>query len=120
MLLDELVTYCKNLKGVTDDFPFDETTLTLRVGGKIFALTDIQGEPLRVNLKCDPDLAEALREEHGSVLPGYHMNKVHWNTVILDGSIPKDKILWMIDHSYDLVFRSLKRSDRDRIMGHEG
>lgn len=120
MLLDELVSYCRNKRSVTDDFPFDDTTLTLRVGGKIFALTDIRGEPLRLNLKCDPGLAEALREEHESILPGYHMNKIHWNTVILDGSLPNEKILWMIDHSYDLVFRSLKRSERYRIRGMDG
>lgn len=106
---------CRSLKGVTEDFPFDETTLVFRIGGKIFALTDIERGIPRVNLKCDPEMAEAFRSEYSSVTPGYHMNKLHWNTVFLDGSVPEVKLNWMIEHSYDLIFRSLSRKVRDSI-----
>ena len=115
MDLRAIVEHVKEKPGVTEDFPFDLRTLCVRVGDKIFLLADIHSEPLRINLKCDPGTAIDLREEFGSVTPGYHMNKVHWNTVMLDGSIPDDRLLWMIDHSYDLVFGKLKRSEKERI-----
>ena len=115
MDLKTVIDHCRKKKGVTEDFPFDEETLCIRVGNKIFLLTIIHGDPLDINLKCDPLLAIDLRDEFGSIRPGYHMNKVHWNTVTLDGSVPKERILWMIDHSYDLVFNKLKKADRDRI-----
>jgi predicted DNA-binding protein (MmcQ/YjbR family) len=104
------------MKCVTMDFPFDDNTLVFRVGGKMFLLTNINDPKLRINLKCDPLIAESLRQEHTSVIPGYHMNKRHWNTVFIDGSIPKEKLLWMIDMSYDLVFKSLKKADRELII----
>ena len=115
MKMDDLILYCRNKKGETDDFPFDESTLVFRVGGKIFALTSLDDEEPRVNLKCDPELAELLREEYRSVIPGYHMHKKHWNTVYLEGDVPDDRMNWMIDNSYDLVFKSLKKADRERI-----
>ena len=115
MDLNGLISYCRSKKGETDDLPFDESTLVFRVGGKIFALTSLDSSESRVNLKCDPDLAEALREEYVSVIPGYHMNKRHWNTVMLNGDVPDNNLKKMIDHSYELVFRSLKRSERERI-----
>ena len=117
MNLGAVLEHCRMKKGVTEDFPFDEETLTVRVGGRIFLLTDIRSEPLRVNLKCDPLTALDLRDEFDSVTPGYHMNKVHWNTVIIDGSIPDDRVLWMIDHSYDQVIRKLRKADRESILG---
>lgn len=103
--------------GVTEDYPFDAVTLVLRVGGKIFALIATDKSPLHVNLKCDPDEAEALRAEFPTVLPGYHMNKRHWNTVILDGTIPADRLREMMEDSYSLVVAKLKKSDREALAG---
>ena len=100
--------HCLSKSGSTEDTPFDANTLCFRVGGKIYALLDIDlfGS---VNLKCDPEWAVELREEHDGIVPGYHMNKKHWNTVKLDGSVPDPLILRLLDHSYDLVLRSLPK-----------
>ena len=98
--------------GAVEDFPFDNVTLVIKVSGKMFALTDITEDPLRVNLKCDPVKAEFLRAHYQSVIPGYHMNKRHWNTVILDGTIPDAEILAMIDDSYNLVVQGLPKARR--------
>ncbi|MBN2134543.1 MAG: MmcQ/YjbR family DNA-binding protein [Acidobacteria bacterium] len=115
MTFDDLYKYCMSRKGATNDLPFDETTICFRVMGKIFALTDIKDDPPRVNLKSDPELALELREMYTSVIPGYHMNKKHWNTVIIDGSISDSEIEKMIDHSYKLIIKSLKKSDREDL-----
>ena len=88
-----------------EDFPFDNVTLGIKVRGKMFAVVGINNEPLRINLKCDPIRAEFLRQQHPAVLPGYHMNKRHWNTVVLDGTIADAEIYGMIDDSNALVFR---------------
>ncbi|MFC1848710.1 MmcQ/YjbR family DNA-binding protein [candidate division CSSED10-310 bacterium] len=117
MDLEAFRQFCSQKKGVMECFPFDFETLVMKVGSKMFALTAINVRPLRINLKCDPFIAEELRAEFAAVQPGYHMNKRHWNTVTVDGSIPKEKILWMIDHSYDLVFKGLKKSEREEIRG---
>ena len=106
MDIEAIRAYCLTKKGVEEDFPFDETTLVIKVGGKIFVLMNLDGDP-SMNLKCDPDRAIDLREANPAITPGYHMNKKHWNTVILDGSLSKKLILEMIDHSYDLVLKSL-------------
>ncbi len=108
--------YCLSKKGAVEDFPFGYETLVLKVGGKIFCLMSAGGYPPVMNLKCDPFVAEELREKYESVQPGYHMNKRHWNTVVADGSIPDAEVLWMIDHSYGLVFDGLKRSEKERIL----
>jgi predicted DNA-binding protein (MmcQ/YjbR family) len=110
-----VLEYCRKKKGVSEDFPFDDRTLVIRVGDKMFLLTDIHSDPLRMNLKCDPLIALDLRDEFEAITPGYHMNKVHWNTVIFDGSVPEQKVKWMIDHSYELVFNKLKRPQKDSI-----
>lgn len=117
-MLDVLRAYCKGKKGAAEDFPFDATTLVVKVWGKIFALmaTDQDPERPEINLKCDPALAEMLRETYPAVVPGYHMNKRHWNTVTVDGSIPETEIYEMIDHSYTLVVKGLSRKDRDELM----
>jgi predicted DNA-binding protein (MmcQ/YjbR family) len=94
--------YCISKKRATESFPFGEDTLVFKTSGKIFALVNLDGD-LSINLKCDPALALELRERHSSVTPGYHMNKKHWNTVLLDGSVPDKDIFFWIDHSYDLV-----------------
>jgi predicted DNA-binding protein (MmcQ/YjbR family) len=92
------------MKDVTESFPFGDDTLVFKVNGKIFALANLDGD-LTVNLKCDPSLAIELRERYVSVIPGYHMNKRHWNTVILDGLIPDKEVLAWIDHSYNQVLK---------------
>ena len=112
MNFDTLRDYLLNKPGATEDFPFDSVTLVIKVCGKIFALTNITADPLRVNLKCDPLKAEYLRENYAAVLPGYHMNKRHWNTVVLDGSIAEAEIRSMIDESYELVVKGLPKSRR--------
>ena len=98
--------------GASEDFPFDEKTLVIKVAGKMFALLGLNQQPLRINLKCDPHQAEILREQYPAVLPGYHMNKRHWNTVVLDGSIVEGDVCAMIDASYDLVVKGLPKSKR--------
>jgi predicted DNA-binding protein (MmcQ/YjbR family) len=98
--------YCLVKKGVTEGFPFDQETLVFKVGGKMFALTNIDHFE-SINLKCDPSKALELRERYEAVTSGYHMNKKHWNTVKIDGTIPDSYILKWIDHSYELVIRNL-------------
>ncbi len=108
MDIDIIRDYClKKKENVTEDMPFGEDVLVFRVQGKIFVLTRLLARPLSINLKCDPAHAIELRERYESVLPGYHMNKKYWNTVVLDGRIPVKEVFAMIDHSYDEV---LKRS----------
>lgn len=103
---EEIREYCLSRKGTEESFPFDETTLVVKVGGKIFILFNLEGD-ISMNLKCDPERAIELREEYPAIIPGWHMNKKHWNTVIMDGSVPKKLVLEMIDHSYELVYQSL-------------
>ena len=94
--------YCIAKDDVTESFPFGDDTLVFKRSDRIFVLANLEGD-LTVNLKCDPGLALELREKYASVIPGYHMNKKHWNTVLIDGTIPDREILDWIDHSYDLV-----------------
>ena len=114
MNIESYREYCLSKKGVTEDFPFDNETLVFKVGGKMFALTGIE-QFKSINLKCDPERAVELREEYRGILPGYHMNKKHWNTVMMDGSVPMRLIKQMIDDSYDLVVSSLPKRQRDAI-----
>jgi len=108
--IDSIREYClKKSSGAKEDMPFGEDTLVFRIHGKIFLLMSIMDRPLSINLKCDPNWALELRERYESVQPGYHMNKKHWNTVTLDGTIPTKEVLAMIDHSYDLVLGSKKK-----------
>ena len=93
--------------------PFGDDALVIKVVNKMFALIKVGNETPSVNLKCDPALAIELRRKYSAITPGYHMNKQHWNTVKLDGSLPEDQILQMADHSYDLVVKGLKKSDRE-------
>lgn len=101
--------YCLSLPGAIEDYPFGETAAVFKVGGKMFALTSPAGGPTSINLKCEPTLAIQLRQTYPAITPGYHMNKVHWNTVALDGTVPEDQIRKMIDHSYGLVVPKSKR-----------
>jgi predicted DNA-binding protein (MmcQ/YjbR family) len=113
MNIEELRDHCLLLPGVTEDFPFGEDTLVFRIGGKIFLLTGLS-EGNRFNVKCDPELAVELRERHHEVQPGYHMNKKHWNTVYMDGHLTYKQIYEMVDHSYDLVLKSLPKKEQEK------
>ena len=114
MTPDELRRCCLRKPGATEDFPFGEQVSVFKVAGKMFALSDLDGLPLEVSLKCDPVLAGALRSQHAAVRAGYHLNKRHWNTVTLDGSIDDDEIQNMIQDSYDLVATKLTRAQREQ------
>ncbi|WP_423129654.1 MmcQ/YjbR family DNA-binding protein [Gaoshiqia sp. Z1-71] len=114
MDIEKLRAYCISKKGVTEEFPFDETTLVFKVVGKMFALTDLEGD-LTVNLKCDPEKALELRETYACVQAGYHMNKKHWNTVRVDGSVKDQLVEAWIDHSYQLVVEKLTKVQKDQL-----
>ena len=108
--VDAIREYCFAKRGkVREDMPFGEDTLVLRIDGKIFLLMNLMARPLTISLKCDPLRAVQLRERYASVVPGYHLNKAHWNTVVLDGAIPTKEIYEMIDHSYDEVVKGMKK-----------
>jgi predicted DNA-binding protein (MmcQ/YjbR family) len=107
---------CLAFEGSAETFPFGPETSVFKVSGKVFAIARLAEEPLRVSLKCEPLLAEQLREAHEAVIPGYHLNKRHWNTVIIDGSLPDRTIKDMIEDSYDLIVSKLPRSRR-RALG---
>jgi predicted DNA-binding protein (MmcQ/YjbR family) len=116
MNLEIFRKYCLSKAGTSEDIPFNETTLVFRVSNKIFAMTDIEKLPFSINLKCDPERASELREIYESIIPGYHCNKKHWNTIIMDGSLSEDLINELIDHSYQLVYDKLKSSDKQSII----
>lgn len=107
MNIEEIREYCLNKPFVTEHFPFDEVTLVFKVAGKMFALLPTDKEDLRINLKCDPERAISLREHYPSIIPGYHMHKATWNTVIVDHSITDAMLTELIDHSYELIVESL-------------
>jgi len=115
MNIESLRQYCLKKPEVTEGFPFGEDILVFKVAGKIFLLAGLDEIPLRINLKCDPEKAIELRERYDSVLPGYHMNKTHWNTVIVDGSFSPGELTEWIDDSYKLVVSSLKKPDKEKI-----
>jgi predicted DNA-binding protein (MmcQ/YjbR family) len=106
----KLRAHCLSFPGVAETFPFGPETSAFKVAGKVFALSRLNRDPLQVSLKCEPALAEQLREAHAAVLPGYHLNKRHWNTVTVDGSLPDQMIGDMIEDSYDLVVSGLPRT----------
>jgi predicted DNA-binding protein (MmcQ/YjbR family) len=120
MNIEQLHDYCINKKGVTEHFPFDDNVLVFKVLGKIFLLTGMdsweKGESA-INVKCDPDYAQELRAEYDSVEPGYHMSKKHWNTLrIYKGELQPKFIAELIDHSYDMVVKSLPKKLRDQLL----
>lgn len=108
MTLEYFRDYCLNMTGVTEDTPFDSDTLCFRVGNKIFSIFSIS-EFHYINLKCDPERAEELREEYDGITPGFHMNKKQWNSVRTEGNVPDRLILELADHSYALIFGSLTK-----------
>ena len=111
MNIEDFREYCIAKTAVTEEFPFDEVTLVFKVAGKMFALTGLDKD-FSINLKCDPERAIELREEHPAIQPGWHMNKKHWNTVYVDGSLKDDLLKELIDHSYELVVKSLSKKVR--------
>ncbi len=115
MNIETLREYCIARPGATESFPFNEVTLVFKVGNKIFALMDTESRPSTLALKCDPERAVQLREEYTTVVPGYHLNKKHWNTITVDGSVPSSELQAWIDHSYQLVRKSLPRAVRDSL-----
>lgn len=116
MNIEAFRTYCLAKKGVTESFPFDEETLVFKVMGKMFALTGLEYNPAKANLKCDPERSVELREEYdGLIYPGYHMSKLHWNTIELERNLPESLIRELIDHSYDLVVAKLTRKVRAQL-----
>ena len=106
--------YCLAKPGVTEGFPFDETTLVFKVMEKMFTLANLDGD-LSLNLKCDPEKAVSLREEYPAIKPGYHMNKKHWNTINIDGSVPDSLIFQLTDHSYELVVNGLTKIKKEQL-----
>lgn len=114
MRLEDFRAYCARKPGFSEDFPFGPETLVFRVAHKAFALMDVDLFQ-SVNLKCDPERAIELREQYAGIVPGYHMNKKHWNTVAADGSVPDKLLLELADHSYELVKASLPKKVRDML-----
>ena len=114
MNIESLREYCLAKAGVTETFPFGEDTLVFKVLDKIFLLTGLEHSD-RFNVKCDPDLAVNLREEFEEVKPGFHMNKTHWNTVIMSGRLKESQLKEMIDHSYDIVVKAMPKSKQAKI-----
>jgi predicted DNA-binding protein (MmcQ/YjbR family) len=119
MDLGSFYEYCLSKKGVTEHFPFDRDTLVLKVGGKMFALSSLsqweKGEP-SVNLKCDPERAQELRAQYDDIKPGWHMSKIHWNTVGINKEVPDTLIKELINHSYDLIYNGLSNKNQINLL----
>lgn len=116
MNVEQFREYCISKKGVTESLPFGPDTLVFKVMEKMFALTSLDSVPATANLKCDPERAIGLREEYnGMIYPGYHMNKQHWNTVELEKNLPKNLVVDLIDHSYDLVVQGLSKKLKEEL-----
>ncbi|MCG8306118.1 MAG: MmcQ/YjbR family DNA-binding protein [Cytophagales bacterium] len=114
MNIESFRTYCLSKKGVTEEFPFDDVTLVFKVMGKMFALADVDLFK-SINLKCDPERAVELRDEYPAINAGYHMNKRHWNTIEMDGTLSDVFVKELIDHSYDLVVAKLSKAQKARL-----
>lgn len=113
---DRVIAECGAKPGSAEDYPFGDEVAVFKVAGRMFALVSLGTPPGSVSLKCDPDLADGLRARYATITPGYHLNKRHWNTVALDGSVPDDELLELIDHSYQLVVARLTRAQRSELM----
>jgi len=116
----ELRDACLGHAGAVEEFPFGPETSVFKVGGKIFALTALEHAPLSVSVKCEPELAEQLRNTYPAIRPGYHLNKRHWNTVALDGDLPDQLVHDLIEDSYDLIVSALPRRVREGLGWHPG
>jgi predicted DNA-binding protein (MmcQ/YjbR family) len=117
MTRDGVLDLCARLPGAVEDYPFGDAVAVFKAGDRMFALVSLEGSPGSVSLKCDPGLALEWRARYSAVRPGYHLNKRHWNTVELDGSVDDSELQEMIDHSYDLVVTRLPRAVRARLLG---
>jgi predicted DNA-binding protein (MmcQ/YjbR family) len=106
---------CLDFPGASETFPFGPEHSVFKVEGKLFAISALHASPLRVSLKCEPDLAEQLRAAHPAIAPGYHLNKRHWNTVTLDGSVSDAMVRDMVEDSYDLIVAAMPRAVRERL-----
>jgi predicted DNA-binding protein (MmcQ/YjbR family) len=115
MTPDELKRACLAMPGSEETFPFGEGVSVFKVAGKMFALSRLEAEPLTVSLRCEPELAVQLRKQHDAINPGWHLNKRHWNTVTLDGSLPQRMVRELIEDSYDLVVERLPRKARTAL-----
>jgi predicted DNA-binding protein (MmcQ/YjbR family) len=115
MDLGEMIDCCMTLPEVEETTPFGPEALVYKVAGKMFAVTVPEDVPPRMNLKCDPDRALELRDQYDTIKPGWHMNKRHWNTVILDGTVPDSLLVQLVRHSYELVVAGMKKTDRERL-----
>ena len=113
MNIEEFHAYCMSKKAVEETFPFDDVTLVFKVMGKVFAITGLDNEVFEVNLKCDPEYAAELREQYEEIRPGFHMNKKHWNTVRFEENLDYKFLCHLIDHSYDMVVKGLKKADKE-------
>jgi len=115
MNVEDISEYCLIKTGVTEDFPFDEETLVFKVMGKMFALITLERIPLQINLKCEPEHAVEIRERYEAVQSGYHMNKKHWNTILIDGTLRNELIYRWIDDSYNLVVKGLRKIEKVKL-----
>ena len=115
MNIEELRDYCLSLKGTTDEFPFDDVTLVIKVQGKMFALIPLDNPETQISLKCDPERAVQLREEYEAIVQAWHFNKKHWNTVFIKPSISRKFLCELINHSYDLVVAGLPRKLKEEL-----
>jgi predicted DNA-binding protein (MmcQ/YjbR family) len=111
----ELRQWCLHQAGAVEDFPFGPETSVFKVAGKVFALSPLGRVPLRVSLKCEPELAVSLREGYRAIRPGYHLHKRHWNTITLDGSVPDELVRDLVEDSYDLVVGALPKRVREQL-----
>jgi predicted DNA-binding protein (MmcQ/YjbR family) len=113
---DRVMAACGAKPGSAEDYPFGDEVAVFKVAGRMFGLVSLGPAPGSVSLKCDPGLAADLRRRYAGITPGYHLNKRHWNTVALDGSVPDEEVLELVDHSYDLVLAGLTRAQRDKLI----
>ena len=117
MTTKDLTEYCLSKLGAVLEYPFGPEPAVFKAGGKIFALVYDEDGIAKISLKCDPALADLLRQKFAAVVPGYHLNKMHWNTISCDGSIDYDEIFGQIDHSHELIMKSLTKKIREQLIG---
>jgi len=115
MNIEDFRDYCLSKKASSESFPFDEVTLVFKVLNKVFAITGLDRDEFTVNLKCDPPYAIELREQYPEIQAGYHMNKKHWNTVQFEEGLDDDFLISLIDHSYDMVVKGMRKADREAL-----
>jgi predicted DNA-binding protein (MmcQ/YjbR family) len=111
----DLLKYCLAKKGAHEDYPFGSEPLVVKISTRMFALFSYRGDKLGISLKCDPFVIQSLKQQYASITPGYHLNKQHWITIQIDGSVPENELIWLIDLSYELVYKSLTKSEKESI-----